>query len=167
MVVPAIATGYRVWKSLTEDKMKNWFISLNGALTLSVVTLLSEMWRGFLDAMFVFPTDIADEVLMNLAAVIFTVLFGGWAWSLVAAGRGSRRGVIAAFALNALVLLMIPVSWLFFYCPAECRAEAGIFNLANTLNLLFGSLAAVSLGLQLRQDARPAADSGLRTLSQR
>ena len=62
---------------------------------------------------------------------------------------------MVAFGLNALVLLAIPVSWLFFYCPAECQAEAGIFNLANTLNLLFGLLAAVALGIQLRQGRRP------------
>ena len=131
--------------------MNTWFTSLKGALTLSAMALLTEAWRGFLDAMFVFPYDIGDEVLMNLAAIVFTVLFGGWTWSLIAAGRGSRGGLIAAFILNALVLLGIPVSWLFFYCPAACRADAGIFNLANTLNLIFGLLAAIALGLQLRQ----------------
>lgn len=140
--------------------MKQWFTSLNGAITLSVLALLSEAWRGFLDAMFVFPTDIADEGLMNLAAVIFTLLFGGWAWSLVAASRGSRRGLIAAFALNLLVLLAIPVSWLFFYCPAACRADAGVFNLANTLNLVLGVLAAVSLGWQLRPSLPPTLAEG-------
>lgn len=140
--------------------MKQWFTSLNGAITLSVLALLSEAWRGFLDAMFVFPTDIADEGLMNLAAVIFTLLFGGWAWSLVAASRGSRRGLIAAFVLNLLVLLAIPVSWLFFYCPAACRADAGVFNLANTLNLVLGVLAAVSLGWQLRPSLPPTLAEG-------
>lgn len=129
--------------------MKNWFTSLNGAITLSVIALLTEAWRGFLDAMFVLPVDFADEGLMNLAAVIFTLLFAGWAWSLIAAWRGSRGGLIAAFGINALVLLAVPVSWLFFYCPAACQAEAGIFNLANTLNLAFGLLAAISLGIQL------------------
>jgi hypothetical protein len=129
--------------------MKNWFTSLNGAIALSVLALLSEMWRGFLDAMFVLPVDFNDRSMMNLAAVIFTVLFVGWGWTLILAGRGSRSGKIAAFALNALVLLATPVSWLFFYCPAACRAAAGIFNLANTLNLVFGILAGLSLGMHL------------------
>ncbi len=130
--------------------MKTWFTSLNGALALSTLALLTEAWRGFLDAMFVLPFDIGDPGLMNLAAVIFTFLFGGWAWALIAAWQGSRRALLAAFILNALVLLAIPVSWLFFYCPAACRADAGIFNLANSLNLIFGLLAALSLGIQLR-----------------
>ncbi len=136
--------------------MKNWFTSLNGAITLSVIALLTEAWRGFLDAMFVFPVDIADEGLMNLGAVIFTLLFGSWTWSLVVASRGSRKGLTAAFVLNLLVLLAIPVSWLFFYCPGDCQAEAGIFNLANSLNLIFGILSAVSLGLQFRQGEKLA-----------
>ena len=131
--------------------MKDWFTSLSGAIALSVIALLSEVWRGFLDAMFVFPVDIGDEGLMNLAAVIFTVLFGGWAWTLILASRGSRGGLIAAFVLNAVVLLGIPVSWLFVYCPPGCQAEAGIFNLANTLNLVFGMLAAIALGIQIRR----------------
>ena len=29
--------------------MKSWFTSLNGAITLSVIALLTELWRAFLD----------------------------------------------------------------------------------------------------------------------
>ena len=131
--------------------MKNWFLSLNGAMTLSVLTLLSQVWRGFLDAMFVLPTDFGNEGTMQLAAVIFTLFFAGWTWAIWAAQKGSRRGLLAAFAINALVLVTVPISWLFFYCPAECRTEAGIFNLANTLNLVLGLLAGLSLAAQLWQ----------------
>jgi hypothetical protein len=131
--------------------MKNWISSLNGAIVLSLLALLSNVWRGFLDAMFVLPHEYGEEGVLQLAAIIFTLLFAGWAWALFAAWRGSRRGLVAAIAINALVLVAVPVSWLLFYCPAECRAEAGIFNLANTLNLLLGLLAAVALGLQFRQ----------------
>ena len=129
--------------------MKNWFTSLSGAIAISVIALLTEAWRGFLDAMFVLPVDYGNEGIMNLAAVIFTMLFGSWAWTLILASRGSRGGLIAAFVINALVLFAIPISWLLVYCPADCRAEAGIFNLANTLNLIFGALAAIALGIQI------------------
>ena len=128
--------------------MKNWFLSFNGAIALSVMALLFNLWRGFLDAMFVLPNDFGDEGFMQLAAILFTLLFAGWAWTLIAAWRGSRRALFAAFLINASVLVLIPISWLLFYCPADCRAEAGVFNLANTANLAFGLLAAVSLGLQ-------------------
>jgi hypothetical protein len=132
--------------------MKNWFTSLNGAIALSAIALLTEVWRDFLDAMFVFPNDIGEEGFMHLAALIYVFLFAGWTWSLISATRGSRRGLIAAFIINVVVWLMIPVSTLLFYCPVDCLADAGwIFSLANTLNLLFGLLAAIALALQLRR----------------
>jgi hypothetical protein len=129
--------------------MKNWFASLRGALALSILALLSEAWRGFLDAMFVLPVDFSDDSLLILASLIFTLLFSLWVWLLILASRGSRAGLLAVFILNALVLLAIPVSWLLFYCPSACRMDAGIFNLANSLNLIFGFLAAFSLGLNI------------------
>ncbi|GAB4529998.1 MAG: hypothetical protein Kow0063_07600 [Anaerolineae bacterium] len=140
--------------------MKNWFFSLKGAIALSVMALLTEVWRAFLDAMFVLPIDFGDAGMMQTFALIATLIFALWVWSLVAAARGSRFGLVAAFALNALIVLAVPVSWLLVYCPAECRAQAGIFNLANTLNLVLGLLAAVSLGWQLRRSARPALAEG-------
>ena len=130
--------------------MKNWFMSLKGAVTLSAIALITEIWRGFLDAMFVFPTDFADEGMMNGAAIIFTLLFSGWGRLLILTARGSNKGLIASFILNVLVVLMIPVGWLLFYCPSACQVEAGIiFNLANSLNLIFGLLASISLGIQV------------------
>lgn len=131
--------------------MKKWFFSLNGAVTFSLLTLLSHVWRGFLDAMFVFPVDFDDRTIMVLASIIFTLLFASWGWAIFSFWRGSRRGLVAAFAINALVLLAVPVSWLLIYCPAACRTDAGVFNLANTLNLVLGLLTAAALTLQLRQ----------------
>ena len=61
--------------------MKNWFISLNGAIVLSVLALLSEVWRGFLDAMFVLPVDFDDPLMMNLAAILI-----GQTWSIALLG---------------------------------------------------------------------------------
>jgi hypothetical protein len=139
--------------------MKNWFFSLNGAIALSVLALISNLWRGFLDAMFVLPIDLGEGGLLQLAAILFTLLFAGWAWALIAAWRGSRRALFAAFLINVSVLVVIPISWLIYYCPADCRAEAGVFNLANTLNLVFGLLAAVSLGLQFRRAPRVATEA--------
>jgi hypothetical protein len=141
--------------------MKNWFTSLNGAITLSAVALLTEVWRGFLDAMFVFPNDFGDDSILHLSALIYTFLFAAWIWSLISAARGSRRGLIATFIINGLIWLMIPVSTLLFYCPVDCLAEAGwIFGLANTLNLLFGLLAGIALGLQLRRGGEVALRAG-------
>lgn len=129
--------------------MMKWFLSLRGALVLSLLTLVSQVWRGFLDAMFVMPVEYGDEGTLQLVAVIYTVLFAGWALAIWSAGRGSRRGLVATFVLNGLVLLAIPVGFLLFYCPADCRADAGVFNLVNSLNLVLGLLAGIALVGQL------------------
>lgn len=97
------------------------------------------------------PNDIGSETYLHLSAIIYTVLFAGWTWALISAARGSRRGIVAAFIINGLIWLLIPVGTLLFYCPVDCLAEAGsIFSLVNTLNLILGLMAAVALGLQLR-----------------
>lgn len=137
--------------------MTRWITSRNGAVTITALTILSEAWRSFLDAMFILPVDFNDPLYLHMAALLFALLFGGWIWALALAWQGSRRALTMTFVLNLVVLLGIPVSWLFFYCPAACRADAGIFNLANTLNLVLGLLAAVTLGRQLR---RPATEVG-------
>ncbi len=124
--------------------MKNWLFSLHGAVMVSTLTLLSHLWRGFLDAMFVLPVDFGDRVTMEWAAIIFTMLFAGWGWAIFAAWRGSYRGLVAAFVINAVLLLAVPIGWIFFYCPAACRADAGVFNLANSLNLALGLVTAVA-----------------------
>ncbi len=139
--------------------MRTWLLSLPGALALSALTLVSHLWRGFLDAMLVFPVDFGDRALMELSALVYTALFVGWAWALWAAAHGSRRGLVAAFALNGLLLLAVPVGWLAFYCPPACRAEAGVFNLANTLNLALGLLAGAALARHLFRPARPAVEA--------
>lgn len=134
--------------------MKNWFSSRQAALTLAVITLITYLWRGFLDAMLVLPVDFNDERLIHLAAVIYMLLFTGWAWALFKAWQGRRAGLIALFSLNALLLLATPIGWLLFYCPAECRAQAGLlFNLANTANLVFGLLSGLTLAVQLWKGA--------------
>lgn len=130
-------------------KMKQWFFSKKGAVTLLILAWLTEIWRSFLDAMFVLPVDFGDESLLHMAAIIFVGLFSLWAWTIFLTYNNSKKGMIAAFVLNALILIAIPVSWLFVYCPAECRATAGIFNLANSLNLIFGVLAGISLAGQI------------------
>ena len=125
--------------------MRRWLLSTQGAVTLSILTLLSHVWRGFLDAMFVLPVDFGDESTLNLAALIFTALFAAWGLVIWSAWQGSRRGLVTLFVINGLVLFAIPISWLLFYCPTDCRADAGVFNLANSMNLILGLLAGVSL----------------------
>ncbi|MBM3179255.1 MAG: hypothetical protein FJZ86_02765 [Chloroflexi bacterium] len=136
--------------------MKNRFVSLNGAIALSAIAWLTELWRAWLDMMFEYPGPIVQARVDNLATLvvtlIYTAIFSAWAYSMHAAMRGSRSGLIATFALNAFVWLAIPFGWKVAYCTGDCVARAGLFfNVGNWLNLIFGLLAGMALGLQLAQ----------------
>jgi hypothetical protein len=136
--------------------VKDWLVSLKGALAIAAAAWVSQLWRAWLDMLFEYTggafqaeLDSAGTLALTL---IYTALFAGWAYAMHAAARGSRGGLIATLALNTVVWLAIPVGWLTAYCPADCRAQAGVlFNTSNWLNLIFGLLAALVLGLQLRR----------------
>ena len=135
--------------------MKKWFTSLGGALALTALAWLSELWRAWLDMLFEYPSPSIvnaqkDSGITLAITLIYAAIFAGWAYSMHAATRGSRGALIATFILNALIWLAIPVAWIIAYCTGPCVANAGVFfNLANWLNLILGLLAAVALGLRL------------------
>ena len=131
--------------------MKTWFTSLNGALTLTAFAWFSELWRTGIDAAEKFHLSGSRDT-MGLYALIYTAFLAWWAYSLHTASRGSRGGLMTAFALNALFWIGIPIGTVFFYCTGECAASAGfVFNTVNWLNLILGLLAGVALMSQLRQ----------------
>lgn len=134
--------------------MKTWFTSLNGAITLSAIAWITELWRAWLDMMFEYPGPNVQAKIdnMNTLAVtaIYTAIFSAWAYFMHSASGGSSRGLIAVFTLNAFVWLAIPFGWIIAYCTGDCVVRAGLFfNVGNWLNLIFGLLAGVSLGLRV------------------
>jgi hypothetical protein len=130
--------------------MQRWFASLNGAVTLSVIALLTELWRAFVDFQYEYASFLTGAGAVLLGTLLYTALFGSWAWALLRAKRGSRSALIAAFILNLLFLLAIPIGTLVAYCPSPCRELWPVMELANWVTLLSGLLATVSLALQLR-----------------
>ncbi len=134
--------------------MKTWLASLNGAITLSAIAWLTELWRAWLDMLFEYGGGFVraeiDGGSTLAVTLIYTAVFAGWAYAMHSATHGSRGALITALALNVLVWLMIPVSWIAVYCTGDCQARAGVlFNTANWLNLFFGLLAAVAIGMHL------------------
>jgi hypothetical protein len=133
------------------------FTSLNGALALTALAWLSELWRTAIDATQQFYMPASRDV-MGLYALVYIAFLAWWAYALHTATRGSRGGLMTAFALNALFWLGIPVGTIFFYCTGPCAANAGIvFNLANWLNLILGLLAGVALAMALRRQGAQTA----------
>lgn len=136
--------------------MKTWFTSLNGAITLSAIAWLTELWRAWLDMLFEYPGGYVQAEIDSgstlMVTLIYTAIFASWAYSMHLTMRGSRGALISTIVLNTLIWLAIPVGWIAAYCTGDCPAQAGLFfNTANWLNLIFGLLAAVALALQLRQ----------------
>ena len=131
--------------------MKSWFSSLNGAITLSVIALLAQLWRAFMDFQYEYSNFFKSTGAVLLGTLLYTVLFGGWAWALLRALRGSHGALIAVLIINVLFLLVLPVGSLVAYCPSPCPELWPLFELANWINLLFGLLATLALALQLRQ----------------
>ena len=134
--------------------MKSWFTSLNGAISLSVIALLTELWRAFVDFQYEYAIFLNSTGALLLTTLLYTAFFGVWAWALVRAVRGSRRALIAAFILNLLILLVIPIGALVAYCPSPCRDLWPVMEAANWTNLFFGLLASVALAFQLRAQGR-------------
>jgi hypothetical protein len=126
--------------------MKTWFTSLNGAITLSFAALLIELFRGFLDFALIYPKQFKGMEL--IAAVFYTIVFGIWAASLIAARGNSRVGLMAAFGVG--LLFWLGLDWtttLPIICPNGC--ETIWFNIAAGVGLVVGALALVALGLQI------------------
>lgn len=128
--------------------MKSRFTSLDGAVTLSVMALLTELWRAFVDFQYEYSIFLNGTGAVLVGTLLYTVLFGGWAWALLRALRGSRRALIAAFIINLLFLLVLPIGSLVAFCPSPCSELWPLMELANWINLLFGLVAAATLALQ-------------------
>lgn len=130
--------------------MKTWFTSLNGAITLSVIALLTFVGGTFLDYQFVFNEFFPGPGQAAMATLVNMALFGGWIWALLAASRGARGGLIASLIFTLLFFFGIAVSTLVVYCPSPCRTAWPVMEIANWAKLITGLIAAVAVGLQLR-----------------
>jgi hypothetical protein len=129
--------------------MKKSFISLNGAVTLSVISLLVYLGRSFIDFYFVYEELGLSVSVLGLVTLVNLVLFGGWIGGLLATVRGSHRGLIIVFGFNLFFLLVIAVGTLVSYCPSPCRTGWPLGEIFIWLSLVFGLLSSVTSGVQV------------------
>jgi hypothetical protein len=135
--------------------LKTRFLSLNGAVTLSVIALLAVLARiTFLDALFVpgFRNGFSEDQPWPIARsmLMYMVLFGGWIWALLAATRGSRAGLITGLIYSLLLAFGFGLLTLFVFCPAGCAAWP-VGNIIVWVAFIAGLAASITLGLQLRR----------------
>ncbi len=130
--------------------MKAWFTSLNGAVTLSVIALLTFVARAAgIDAMLLDMTK--DQAIEVALLMLWTMtLLGVWIWALLAAVRGRRGGVLAALIFSLLSALLSGLALLVFCAGKGCAAWP-VGNIIIWAELITGLAASIALGLQLRQ----------------
>jgi hypothetical protein len=130
--------------------MKNYFLSLNGAITLSVIAFLTFLGRLFMDWRYeshlMGAAGSLDEFLYVL---VFLVFLGIFIWGMLAAKNGSRRGLIACFIMVLLLNIGFALATYFYWCPpASCTSSPNMWRW-NWIHLITGLLAAIALIFQL------------------
>ncbi len=128
------------------------FLSLNGAIALSIIALVSAAGRiTFVDALFVseFRNQVPENqpVTIALHMLGYMLFVGGWVWALLAAGRGSRAGLIVALIFSLLVGVGGGLVTILFFCPVGCSAQP-VGDSIVRINLVSGLVAAAALGRQ-------------------
>ena len=133
--------------------MRKWFTSLSGAITLSTIALLVFLGRGFMDWRYEYPIQDPAGAWDIPGGLIYMALAGGWIWGLLAASKGSRRGLIALLIFALVLDVLLALATYFIFCPPWTGCEgwpnAWLWNWAN---LIAGLLAVIAIGIQLRGD---------------
>ncbi len=75
---------------IARRKMKTWFTSLNGAITLSAIASRTELWRAFVDFQHEYSGFLSGTGAVLLGTLLYTAFFGGWAWALLGAMIDNR-----------------------------------------------------------------------------
>ena len=131
--------------------MKNWFLSRNGAITLSVIALLVFLGRVFLDWRYeshLLGTEGSLEEFLYI--LMFLAFAGSWVWGMLAAKSGSRGGLLACLILALLLGVGFAAVTYFFLCPpASCPKFIPNLWRWNWAQLISGLAASISIVLQL------------------
>jgi hypothetical protein len=131
--------------------MRNWITSLSGAITLSTIALLFFLGRGFMDWRYEYPIQDPAGAWDIPGALIYMALTGVWIWGLLAASKGSRRGLITLLIFALVLDVLLALATYFIFCPPWTGCE-GWPNawLWNWTQLIAGLISVIVLGLQLR-----------------
>ena len=132
--------------------MKTWLTSLNGALTLSVLALLSFIGYTLMEMRYYFAKWIPGDSAAAIETIVILLIVGGWLWALFAMTNGRRGGLIALLALsvfNVMIglydmpfVLNTPMPW-----PEQ---------LMVVVILIVGVIVSIALFVQLRRNRATA-----------
>lgn len=133
--------------------MRNWLLSLNAAITLSTIALLTLLARlTFLDALYVpeirvmLPED--QSVAIGVTMVVYMVFVGGWIRALLTSAQGNRAGLIVSLIYSLFTAFGGGLITLVALCPNGCAAYP-IGNGIVWANLISGLAASAVLVYRL------------------
>ena len=112
---------------------------------LSLVAFAVGLGRSLIDWGVVYPEmgGVTDAVSVFPRLVVYSAVFGVWAWALVAMALGRRRGVWVALVLTLLANVGLGLSTTFALCPTPCQTLWPIAEIWNWATTLTGIAAAV------------------------
>ena len=96
---------------------------------------------------------VSDATSVFLMLVGYSLIFGTWAWALIALARGQRRGVWVALVLTLLANLGLGLGTTFAFCPTPCQTLWPVGELWNWATTLTGAAAVIAQVGALRSRA--------------
>jgi hypothetical protein len=127
--------------------MKTWFTSLNGAVTLAALALLSFIGYVLMEFRYFLERWIPGNGAAALETIVVLLIVGGWLWALFAAQDGKRGGLAALSAFCVLAIVIAVYDLVLWFSSIAYPLEK-IMILAM---FVFSLIALVALAGQFRQ----------------
>jgi hypothetical protein len=127
--------------------MKTWFTSLNGAITLAALSLLSFIGYAMMEFRYFLGKWIPGSVAAAIETIVFLLLIAIWLRALFVANAGRRGGLIALLSLSLFTILIFIYDLQFMLNTPMPKLE----QLALIGMLVAGVVASVALVPQLRR----------------
>ncbi|MBI3165896.1 MAG: hypothetical protein HYZ24_14530 [Chloroflexi bacterium] len=124
--------------------MKTWFTSLNGAVTLSTLSLLAFIGYALMEMRYYLAKWIPGDTAAAVELFVVLLIVGGWIRALFVTANGRRGGLIALLALSVVFALIAPYD--FQFIPMPWPEQTMVFA-----TFVFSLIAIAALALRLRQ----------------
>ena len=126
--------------------MKTWFTSLNGAITLSALALLTFIGYAFIEARYFLEKWIPGDGAAMVETIVLLLIIGGWLRALFVAAGGRQGGLTALFAFSVLVTLIALYDMQFVLYSQISWPE----QLMVVVMLIVGVIVTAAMGVHLR-----------------
>lgn len=132
--------------------MKTWFTSLNGAITLSALALLSFIGYAFIEARYYLEKWIPGDDAAMVETIVLLLIIGGWLRALFVAAGGRRGGLTALFAFSLLITLIALYDMQFvLYAHISWPEQVMV-----VVMLIVGVIVTAAIGVHLRSGKKTA-----------